>query len=547
MQGTKLITEHEKMVHGLAYRLRRELSLRGELEDLIAFGFGGLLEAQRRFEVLQTRLADQWRLIDGFNVEEQTMVVVPSVSLEIDVPGSVLQAYEERMLFLLLLLRKPQARIIYLTSLPILDDIIDYYLSLLAGVIPSHARSRLHALPVLDATSRPLTLKILERPRLIERIRGLIPHPDTAHLVPFNTTLLERDLALRLGIPMYGADPKHAPLGTKSGGRRIFDDLGIPQPDGAGGLTSEAECVAALADLRRRHPQLERAIVKLDEGVSGLGNAEVDLRGLPDPGESAEEDALLERLRQMKLESPTESFEHFMSRFADGGIVELRVAGEEVRSPSAQARITPLGEVQILSTHDQLLGGASGQSFLGARFPADKAYASEIARLTLAVGERLRDEGVLGRFAVDFVTVRRADDSWDCYAIEINLRKGGTTAPFLILEFLVHGTYDWKQALFLSPSGQPKFYIGDDHAEGEALKSLTPDDVLDATVREGLHFDQVHQTGIVYQMISAVTEQGRVGFTAVGDSHEEALELWQRARRCLEEEAKAASESPGLR
>jgi hypothetical protein len=248
----------------------------------------------------------------------------------------------------------------------------------------------------------------------------------------------------------------------------------------------------------------------------------------------------------MQLESPTECYEHFMSRFANGGIVEQRVAGEEIRSPSAQARITPLGEVQILSTHDQLLGGASGQSFLGARFPADSAYAREIARLTLAVGERLRDEGVLGRFAVDFVTVRRADDSWDCYAIEINLRKGGTTAPFLILEFLVHGTYDWKQALFLSPSGQPKFYIGDDHAEAEILKALTPDDVLDATVREGLHFDQVHQTGIVYQMISAVTEQGRVGFTAVGDSHEEAHELWRRARRCLEEEAKAASKDPGL-
>lgn len=50
MQGTELIAQHEKMVHGLAYRLRRELSLRGDLDDLIAFGFGGLLEAQHRFD-----------------------------------------------------------------------------------------------------------------------------------------------------------------------------------------------------------------------------------------------------------------------------------------------------------------------------------------------------------------------------------------------------------------------------------------------------------------------------------------------------------------
>ena len=50
MQGTEFITQHEKMVHGLANRLRRELSQRGDLDDLIAFGFGGLLEARHRFD-----------------------------------------------------------------------------------------------------------------------------------------------------------------------------------------------------------------------------------------------------------------------------------------------------------------------------------------------------------------------------------------------------------------------------------------------------------------------------------------------------------------
>jgi RNA polymerase sigma factor FliA len=50
MQGTQFIAQHEKMVRGLANRLRRELSLRGDLDDLIAFGFGGLLEARHRFD-----------------------------------------------------------------------------------------------------------------------------------------------------------------------------------------------------------------------------------------------------------------------------------------------------------------------------------------------------------------------------------------------------------------------------------------------------------------------------------------------------------------
>jgi len=103
---------------------------------------------------LQAKLVDQWKLIGGYNVFEQTMVVVPSVSLDFNAPASVLQMYEERMLFLLLLLRKPGARIIYLSSMPILPDILDYYMSLLPGVIPSHARRRLNRTPL--PTPRPL-------------------------------------------------------------------------------------------------------------------------------------------------------------------------------------------------------------------------------------------------------------------------------------------------------------------------------------------------------------------------------------------------------
>ena len=53
------------------------------------------------------------------------------------------QAFEERFLFLLLLLRQPRLRMIYVTSMPINPRIIEYYLALLPGVIPSHALARL--------------------------------------------------------------------------------------------------------------------------------------------------------------------------------------------------------------------------------------------------------------------------------------------------------------------------------------------------------------------------------------------------------------------
>src|SRR5438105_11236468 len=256
---------------------------------------GAELEAQ--FDQLQRKLVPLWKSIQSFNQDPQTIVVVPSMSIELTGAGAVVQAYEERYLFLLLLLRQPRARLIYVTSQTILPSIIDYYLDLLPGVIPSHAHQRLFLLSPLDGSVRPLSDKLLERPRLIGRIRSLIMDPDRAHLVPFNTTSREKELALRLGIPMYGADPKFFPLGTKSGCRKIFREEDVAHPLGHENLGSKEDLIEAIAQMRARKPAIKQVLVKLNEGVSGEGNAVIDLTGLPAPGESKEVTMLEKRLR----------------------------------------------------------------------------------------------------------------------------------------------------------------------------------------------------------------------------------------------------------
>ena len=122
-------------------------------------------------------------------------------------------------------------------------------------------------------------------------------------------------------------------------------------------------------------------------------------------------------------------------------------------APACSCGRCPDGRVELLSTHDQLLGGASGQSYLGCTFPADPAYSRLISEPAMAIGERLAREGVLGRFAVDFVVVRDAAGDWSAYAIELNLRKGGTTHPFLTLQFLTDGSYDAATGRFLTRDG----------------------------------------------------------------------------------------------
>jgi len=495
-------------------------------------------DSQAEFYQLQKKLVPLWKSIERFNQDPQTIVVVPSMSIDAIGSGAVMQAYEERFLFLLLLLRQPRARLIYVTSQAILPSIIDYYLALLPGVIPSHARERLFLLSPLDGSVRPLSDKLLARPRLIERIRSLIMDPDRAHVVPFNTTDREKELALRLGIPMYGADPKFFSLGTKSGCRQIFMEENVPHPLGYEDLGSKEEVIKAIAQMRAKKPSIQQVLLKLNEGVSGEGNAIIDLTGLPPPGNSKELSVLEERLRAMKFELPDVTYESYMQKLEErAAVVEERIIGEEFRSPSVQLRITPLGAVDLLSTHDQLLGGPSGQSYLGCVFPADTGYASLITREAAKVGRRLAKEGVIGRFALDFVVVR-SSGKWEPYAIEINLRKGGTTHPFLTLQFLTDGTYDPDTAIFTAPNGRQKFFVASDHVESPRYRTLTPDDLFDIVVRHNLHFGQTRQTGVVFHMMSALGELGRTGLTAVGNSHEDAKATYDRAVAVLDEETR---------
>ena len=503
--------------------------------------------SQERFQLLQEKLIPLWRSIETMSPDPQTIVVIPSITLD-PMEGSAIsmQPYEERYLFLLLLLRQPRARLIYVTSNPILPSVIDYYLDLLPGVIPSHARQRLVTFPVLDGGDEPLSLKLLRRPRLIEKLRALIPDLSRAHMVPYNTTELERDLAVRIGIPMYGADPRHFGFGTKSGCRKLFAEEGVNHPVGIENLRGIDDLVAAIRELRAKKPGIKQVIAKLNEGVSGEGNSLIDLAAVPAPGSTGEETAIRTAVEAMQFELADATFGGYSAKLAErGGIVEERIQGTDFKSPSVQLRVTPLGKVEILSTHDQLLGGPSGQSYLGCVFPADTGYAAMITHEAAKIGARLAKEGVIGRFALDFVTVRNAKGEWEGYAIEINLRKGGTTHPFLTLQFLTDGRYDPDKAVFTAPSGKQKFFVASDHIESPNYIGLGPDDLFDMVVRHKLHFDQSRQTGVVFHMMAGLSEWGSIGLTAVGDTAKEAGEIYQRAVAMLDEEsALAMAERP---
>jgi hypothetical protein len=497
----------------------------------------GSAEELDAFARLQARLPGLFRRVFADTAAVRTVVVVPGLSVDPDVLAKVVGGlhYEERQLAMLMLLRLPNTRIVFVTSTPLEPAIVDYYLSLLPGVEPEAARRRLVLLSASDASPTTLTQKVLDRPRLLERIRGAMGDPEDAHLSCFNVTPCERTLAVRLGIPLYGCDPPLARLGGKSGGRAAFREAGIELPDGAEDLASVADLVDALADLKARNPSLARAVVKLNDGFSGEGNAVFSFAGCPDDGPRRWVAAHLPL--NLAFEARDMRWEFYAARLSEmGGIVEEWIAGPGSRSPSVQLRITPIGGLEVISTHDQILGGPSGQIFQACTFPADAAYARDIQALALRVGEVLKAKGVLGRFGVDFVSVP-VDGGWRHFAIEINLRKGGTTHTYQMLQFPTQGHYDPERAEFVTPSGETRCYYATDNLVNAQYQRLTPDDLVDVTDRHDLHFDAAHARGVVFNLIGAMSEFGKLGLVAIDADSERALALFHSTVQVLDEEA----------
>ncbi len=501
----------------------------------------GSPEGLKGFAALQSRHADLFQVISKDDRRPHTVVVVPSLSMDAEELAKVtgVHHYEERLLFMLMLLRLPRTHLIYVTSQPVHPTIIDYYLHLLSGVPGSHARRRLTLLACHDASPRPLTAKILERPRLQRRILDAI-RTDTAHLACFNSSPLERTLACRLNIPLYANDPALHHLGTKSGCREIFKEAGVDLPDGFERLHSEAEIVEALATLKGRYPDLRRAVVKLNDGFSGEGNALFYFDGAPARGL---EGWIREQLPGLKFEAKTETWPRFREKYAEmGGIVEMFVekGEDDIKvSPSSQARVNALGEASSISTHDQVLGGPSGQVFLGCTFPADEAYRREIQEAGMKVARVLARKGVVGRFATDFISVKQGGE-WKHYAIEVNLRKGGTTHPFLTLKFLTDGSYDPETGDFFTPTGNRKYYYASDTLQSERYIGLTPDDLIDIAVYHDLHFHGATQRGVVFHLVGALSEFGKLGLVCIGDNHQQAKFLYRKTVQVLDAETSKA-------
>jgi len=439
--------------------------------------------------------------------------VVPSISFPVGELARIVavQAYEERMLFVLLLLRNPELRLVYVTSTEVDPAVVGYYLRFLADA--DSAKRRLTMVDVGDPSIGSLSEKILARPEVVTELRGLLG--SSATMLPFNVTPAEVKLAAALGLPLCGPPAHLVRLGSKSGARKVAVRAGVRRPEGSENLYSLEAVAAAISAIRIRRPDAEAVVVKLNNGFSGIGNAVIELDGLADPLPAS----------RTTFCAADESWGTYEAKVVAGGaIVEelLRVPG--LRSPSVQLRIERGGAVEVLSTHDQILGGPESQVYVGCRFPAAGVYRSAIVEEALRVGGVMASEGVIGSFGIDFLVT---PDGGDVYLSEINLRMGGTTHPYWMARLATGGSYATDTGELLA-DGRAKSYMATDNLKIPRLAGSNPAYVIAAVDHAGLAFDPSSGTGVTLHLLGAVPGHGKLGATCVADGPEAADELYVR-------------------
>jgi hypothetical protein len=489
----------------------------------------GMNALEEQFAPLQATLPDLWRRLRDPR-QPRFVIAVPSLSLDLDglpLPGGLLH-FEERMLYLFHLLGLPACRLWFHSSHLIPEEEVGYYLHFLRHVPFSHGRNRLKMMCLLDRSPQPLTAKLLQRPALLQRLRQEVKKQQNAYLTVYRSTQLEMQLAVELGVPILGTDPRHQFLSTKDQARAIFQSQGIGVAPGRMGLHSLEELAGALLSMLEdgtislQQPQL---VVKQNEGVSGLGNRRLSIMPfwnlLTSSLEPTEKQA---RLAQSLLRHWGDAEgKAFWPRFERlGGLVETYLEGESV---SVQLNLSPLGEVSVVGSHHERLD-AQGR-YVGSSFPAPDALAGVVLGPAQKVAQALVDKGVNGRVEVDFLVTGSA-----VFGLDINFRKSNTNASLRTLNLLAGGGYSTEENRYREGSGSERYVYSSDWLEVSGPAS-SPQDIIDVATEAGLHYSTATHSGVIFHMLGGASATRRLGVTCVGASADEAEQLYKESGQVL--------------
>ncbi|NNM34936.1 MAG: carboxylate-amine ligase, partial [Gemmatimonadetes bacterium] len=107
------------------------------------------------------------------------------------------------------------------------------------------------------------------------------------------------------------------------------------------------------------------------------------------------------------------------------------------------------------------------------------------------------------------------------------------------------GSFDTQSGSYVAPDGSQKHYFATDNLKSPDYRGLLPEDLFDILTEHGVHYKHSTSTGVIFFMIGALSEFGKLGITAIGNTRQEADALYQRTVEILDRETGAIPATSG--
>jgi hypothetical protein len=137
-----------------------------------------------------------------------------------------------------------------------------------------------------------------------------------------------------------------------------------------------------------------------------------------------------------------------------------------------------------------------------------------VAVISKKISLALLKEGVIGRFSIDFLSVKERKMVSLCNRNQSAERRHHT--PFLNAAVSTEGVYDWENGIYKMPNGENRCYFASDNLSNDIYKGITPPDliiILPYAIK--LLYNGVTQSGVMFHMIGALSQYGKMGVVCI--------------------------------
>ena len=152
----------------------------------------------------------------------------------------------------------------------------------------------------------------------------------------------------------------------------------------------------------------------------------------------------------------------------------------------------------------------------------------------MRIARALSAKGMIGFFAVDYLMTQFQEKS-EIWAIEINIRQGGTTHPYQTAKLLTNANYIEKKGILVDQKEKNIFYKSNDNFTDQRLIGKTATELLEFINKRSIVFSPQSNKGVVFHMLGALKDHGKIGYTIIAHDNEEIKMITAHLHSLMEE------------